>query len=65
MPELTHIVPEGAEHNQQGLGLVVFMGPVPVPPRDDRPGHHDDQDADGSHDLAYLGQTIQLFTLYS
>ena len=55
VPELTHIVPETSDHNHQGLGLVVFVGPVPVPPGNDRPGDHDDQDADGSHDLADLG----------
>ena len=55
MPQFPHIVPEAADHYHQGLGLLVFMlGPVPVPPGDDRPGDHDDQDSDGSDDLADL-----------
>ena len=55
VPQFPHIVPEAADHYHQGLGLLVFMlGPVPVPPGDDRPGDHDDQDSDGSDDLADL-----------
>ena len=56
VPQLPHIVPEAANHNHQGLGLVVFMlrsGPVPL--GHDRPGDDDDQDTDGSDDLTYLG----------
>ena len=55
VPQFPHIVPEAADHYHQGLGLVVFMpGGIPVPPGDDRPGDHDDQDSDGSDDLADL-----------
>jgi len=55
VPQFPHIVPEAADHDHQGLGLLMFMlGTGPVPPGDDRPGDHDDQDSDGSNDLAYL-----------
>jgi len=56
VPQFPHIVPEAADHDHQGLGLVVFMpGGIPIPPGDDRPGDHDDQDTDGADDLADLG----------
>jgi len=56
VPQFPHIVPETPDHDHQGLGLVVFMpGGIPIPPGDDRPGDHDDQDTDGADDLADLG----------
>ena len=55
VPQLAHIVPETSDHDHQGLGLVVVMlRPGLVPFGHDRPGDDDDQDTDGSDDLAYL-----------
>tara|TARA_Y100000310_G_scaffold59024_1_gene54351 strand:- start:198 stop:392 length:195 start_codon:yes stop_codon:yes gene_type:complete len=54
VPQFPHIVPEAADQNHQVICLVVPMGPAAILPGDDRPGDHNDQDSDGSDDLADL-----------
>ena len=61
VPQFTHIVPEAADHDHQGLGLlIVMLRPGPVAFGHDRPGDDDDQDSDGADDLTYLAQTFHI-----
>ena len=54
--DLPDVVPEGVQLGDHDLVSVNLS--VPVAPTDQRPGHDDDQDADGSDDL---GQASQVF----
>ena len=54
--DFSDVVPEAVQLGDHDL--ITVGAAVAVAPADDSPGHHDDQDSDGSD---YLGQPRQVF----